>query len=221
VLFRSDYYRRTLDKTRKKQTKFIAIGFGIPIVISLITDSIIAALGIVFPTLGHISGSFTAFFVLYAMSKYSLFTFRPEFAAENIFSAMPDAIILVNLQGIILKTNPSLTNLCGYTERELLGKTVTEMLQIASVCDQTKQTPKIIGELRFQRELKNIEIMFSTKAGERKSGMVSCSMVTDGNGRGRHLVCAPRHHRTQRNGAEAAESRAVGVDWRVSGDFGT
>jgi PAS domain S-box-containing protein len=177
-----NYHRNVLDKTRKKQTEFVALGFCIPIVTSIVTDSFIALLGISFPVLGHIAGSATAFFVLYAMSKYSLFTFRSEFAAEHIFSTMPDAIVLVNLKGIIIKINPSLTELCGYTEKEILGQPVSAMLQKAKVLNNVGVSPEIIQKLKISRELKNQEITFTTKAGETKTGMVSCSMVTDSNG---------------------------------------
>ncbi|MCW4030261.1 MAG: PAS domain S-box protein [Candidatus Bathyarchaeota archaeon] len=177
-----NYHRNVLDKTRKKQTEFVALGFCIPIITSIVTDSFIALLGISFPVLGHIAGSATAFFVLYAMSKYSLFTFRSEFAAEHVFSTMPDAIILVNLKGTIIKINPSLTELCGYTEKEILGQSVSSMLYKATVRDKDNARPEIIAHLKIKREIKNREITFTTKAGERKSGMVSCSMVTDSNG---------------------------------------
>jgi PAS domain S-box-containing protein len=175
------YYNRVIDKTKKQQTKFVVIGFGIPVCLSLLTDSLFPVMGVNFPGLGSISGSLTSFFVVYAMARYELFGFRPEIAAENIFSAMADSIILVNLQGVIIKVNRSLLDISGYKEDELLGKSISEIVQKASVLSQGK-TPQIMAELRKQRELKNYEITFYSKLGQKRTGTLSCSMVCDNRG---------------------------------------
>ena len=132
-----------------------------------------------FPTLGTISASFGSFFVLYAMIKYELFSFRPEIAAENIFSTMPDSLILVSLEGKIMKVNRSLIELTGYAESELIGRQISELLQQANVVNKEKMAPQIISQLRIQRELKDYEITFYTKFGEKKIGSLSCSIITD------------------------------------------
>jgi hypothetical protein len=111
-----NYYNRILDNTKKQQTKFIALGFSSAIIVSILTDSLFQVMSLDFPTLGTISASLGSFFVLYAMIKYQLFGFRPEVAAENIFSTMLDSVILVGLGGEIMKVNRSLIDLTGYTE---------------------------------------------------------------------------------------------------------
>ncbi len=178
----ANYYNRVVDKTKKKQTKFVALGFSLAILVSILTDSLFPVMGLIFPMLGTISASLASFFVLYAMIKYELFGFRPEIAAENIFSTMPDSVILVNLKGDIIKINRSLVEVTGYSERELVGKTVAEMLQKASVVNGNDVTPQLFAHLRKVRELKNYEIVFYTKSGEKKTGTISCSMVTDNTG---------------------------------------
>jgi PAS domain S-box-containing protein len=176
------YYNRVFDKTRKLQTKFVAVAFAVPIVLSLLTDSLFVASGVNFSGLGAISGSLFSFFVVYAMWRYELFGFRPEIAAENIFSTMLDSVILVNLQGVIVKVNRSLVETLGYSEDELLGKSISEMVQKASVLSQGNTTPQIMAELRKQRELKNYEITFHSKSGQKRTGTLSFSMVCDNRG---------------------------------------
>ena len=51
----ASYHNRTIDKTKKQQTKLVALGFAIPVVVSIITDSIFPVLNIAFPVLGNIS----------------------------------------------------------------------------------------------------------------------------------------------------------------------
>ena len=178
----ASYYNRIIDKTRKQQTMVIAVAFAIPVCLDLVTDSIFPVIGINFPGLGAISASLTSILVVYAMLKYELFGFRPEIAAENVFSTMLDSVILVNLNGVIVKVNRALLNVTGYMENELLGKSVGEMIQKAGVLSKENTTPQIIAGLRKQRELKNYEIRFQTKLGQEKSGMMSCSIVCDSKG---------------------------------------
>jgi PAS domain S-box-containing protein len=177
------YYNRVFDKTRKLQTKFVAVAFAVPIVLSLLTDSLFVASGVNFPGLGAISGSLFSFFVVYAMWRYELFGFRPEIAAENVFSTMVDSVILVNLQEVIVKVNRSLVETLGYSEDELLGKPLSKVLQEAGAVGKAKTIEQIIVDLREQRELRNQEITFQSKSCQIKCGILSCSMVTNSNGK--------------------------------------
>lgn len=181
IFFYVNYYREIVDRTRKQQTKFVAIGLSVPIVMSVISDSVFPAMNVNFPGLGSISGSITSVIVLYGMLKYGLFSFRLEIAAENIISTMPDSVILVNSKGVIVKVNKSLIELTGYSDAELVGQPVFQMLQRASVVNGEGAVPTIFGQLQKVREVHNYEIIFETRSGERKTGMLSCSVVTDNN----------------------------------------
>ncbi len=182
IFFFTSYYRGVTDETRKKQTKFVAFGFAVPIVIALVTDSIFPAMNINFPGLGSISGSITSIFVVYGMLKYHLFNFRPEIAAENIFSTMPDSVILATLDGKITKVNQSLSELTGYNEKEVIGKTISEMLKTANVLNHANISPQLMAQLRKIREIKNYEVSFNTKTAENRIGTVSCSIVCNNRG---------------------------------------
>jgi PAS domain S-box-containing protein len=182
IFFFTSYYNRVIDKTRKQQTKYVAVSFTIPIILSLLTDSIFPTAGISFPVLGCIAGSLTSIFVVYAMFKYELFSFRSEIAAENIFCTMPDSILLVSLKGLIIKVNRSLVELTGFSEEELVGKTLCEIMQKGKVLNRANVTPEMLAQLQSEREVRNYEITFYTKTGQKKAGMISCSMVTDNNG---------------------------------------
>jgi len=177
-----NFHNKTVDKLKKRQTAVIAVGFFIPIVVSLFTDSIFPVMGLDVPVMGPIFASVSSIFVVYAMIKLELFKFTPEIAAENVFSTMPDAVILVNLKGVITKVNRSLVELTGYSENEIVGQQVNVLLQQAKVSNAEGSTPKIFALLPTVRELRNYEIEFNVKSGERLIGVVSCSVITDGNG---------------------------------------
>jgi PAS domain S-box len=175
------YYHKVVDNTKKRQTEFIIAGFAIPIVVSLFTDSLYPALGIAFPVMGPIFGSLTSIFVVYAMIKYDLFSFRAEIAIENVFSAMPDSAMLASLKGTIIKVNRSLLEVSGYAESELIGKSVFELVNQANVLSDDGKRPDLT-RLKVDREVRNHEVTFNTKSGECKAATLSSSVVIDNNG---------------------------------------
>ena len=182
VVFFARYHNGLKDKTRKQQAKIVAVAFTIPILLGIITDSLFPLAGINFPGLGAISCSITTFFVAYGMLKYELFSFRPEIATENIFATMSDSVILVTLDGKIMKVNQAFQDLTGYSENEVIGKTVNELLGMANVLDQENNPAKIIEDLRSIREINNYELSFHTKNGEKRIITVSSSIVSDNGG---------------------------------------
>jgi PAS domain S-box-containing protein len=135
-----------------------------------------------FPVLGNISGSLTSFFVVYAMLRYELFGFRPEIAAENVFSTMPDSVILVNLQGEIVKVNRSFVEVSGYNENDMVGMTIGEIAQKAGVLKNFYTPPQIMAEILKQGNMKDFEVTFYSKSGQKRTGAVSSSMVHDNRG---------------------------------------
>ena len=182
IVFFIRYHNSLADKIKRQQAKIVAIAFTIPIIIALITDSLFPFAGIDFPGLGAIFCSVTTFFVAYGMIKYELFSFRPEIAAENIFSNMSDAVILVMLDGKIMRVNQAFFDLTGYSEKEVIGKSVNEMLRVVNASNHEKVTP-IVENLRGVREIRNYELSFYTKTGEKRIGTVSGSMVSDNSGK--------------------------------------
>jgi PAS domain S-box-containing protein len=182
VFIFTQYYRRVSDRTKKQQTKFVAFGFIAPTLLSLVTDSIFPAINIEFPGLGSISGSITSVFVVYAMLKYNLFSFTHEIAAENIFSTMPDSVILITLEGKIARVNQAFLELTGYLKEEVTGKTLKELLSKSSLANQGLMVQQLIVQLHQLREIKNYEITFETKSGATRKGLLSCSMVGDDRG---------------------------------------
>jgi len=181
LFFLASYHSKVIDQKRKQQTKFVGAGLAVPIVISLLTDSIFPVIGIPFPVLGNISGTITSALIVLAILKYDLFSFRPEVAAENVFSTMPDSVILVSQKGNIIKVNPAFLELTGYKESDVLGTSITEMLEKTCVPNGA-DSAQIMAHLVKVREVKNHEITFHTKSGETKTGMLSCSMVVDSSG---------------------------------------
>jgi len=177
------YHKGLTDKIKKEQSKLVAFAFTIPIFFALLTDSLFPFTGIDFPGVGAILFSLTTFFVAYGMLKYELFSFRPEVAMESIFANMTDAVILVMLDGKVMKVNQSFLDLTGYSEEEVVDKSINEVLAMTNALNQENSTPRLFEGLQNVREIKAVELSFCTKTGERRIGTVSGSIVSDNRGK--------------------------------------
>ncbi len=196
LIFCIVYYHRLTEPVKKNQTKYVVVGLSFPVILSIITDSILPVLGISFPSLGNLSGCIFSGFIAYAIWRYELFNLNPSVAAENILSAMPDSLILADMKGKIIRVNQAFTKFSGYNDKEVSGKQLPEMF-----LDQ-KSGEDTITKLIQDEEIKNVETILKTKTGEQRIVMFSGSVVRTKNGRdlGFTLVI---HDVTQRKKMEA------------------
>jgi PAS domain S-box-containing protein len=134
-------------------------------------------MGITFPSLGNISGCFFSGFIAYAMWRYELFNLNPAVAAENIVYAMPDSLILANLDGKIIRVNDHVVELTEYSCQELDGKQFTDLF-----LDKT-QGQTVLTALAAKTELRDLEAKFQTKNGAVRLCLLSGSVVKNKNAR--------------------------------------
>lgn len=165
------FYIKTNDGTKKQQSKFVTVGFAIPIFAYLVTNIVFPSFAIDVPNLGHIAILFFGIFASYAILKYELFTFDAAMAAENIISTMPDSLILANMEGKILRVNKRSVNFLGYEESELIGKSIIEL------CVEKKRCESAMKELAEKRAIRNYELTYKTKFDEEKIVLFSGSIV--------------------------------------------
>ncbi|MFA5366118.1 MAG: ATP-binding protein [Candidatus Bathyarchaeia archaeon] len=176
------YYYRATDVVKKQQAKFIAIGLGFPVLLSILTDSILPMTNIVFPSLENISACIFTGFIAFAMWRYDLFNLNPEVAADNIFSTVPDALILGGLDGKIIQVNEAFLRNSGYTKKEVMGKGLAELFS------DEKSWAATIAELSRSEEVKNQETQLKTKNGE-ITVLFSCSVVKRKSGQRVGVAC--------------------------------
>jgi PAS domain S-box-containing protein len=171
------FYHRTTEKSKKQQSKYVTIGFAIPIFTYIVTNVIFPTLAIDIPNLGHIAIAFFGGFVGYAILKYELFTFDAAVAAENIISTMPDSLILADMKGKMFRVNKRLVKFFGYEEHELIGKSVM------TLCVEERRCVNALKELAEKNVINNYELACKTKLGEEKNVLFSGSVVRSKTGR--------------------------------------
>ena len=183
LCFRS--YRKETDSIKRLQAKYVTIGFSTPIVTFIITNMLTRSLGIDFPNLGVSTTLFFSVFVGFAIIKYELFTLESALTSEKVIVTIPDAFILSDENGKILKVNDRLVGFLGYDRMELTSKFSISQL----IAKDEKQTwEKIISQLN-KENLLNYEIEFKTKSGEIRHVLFSGSLVRSKKGTPLGITC--------------------------------
>ncbi|MBF0502949.1 MAG: PAS domain S-box protein, partial [Candidatus Riflebacteria bacterium] len=91
----------------------------------------------------------------------------------KVFLTSPDSILITRLSdGMIVSINRGFTEMTGYTEVEVIGKTSLE----ANLWKYPDDRWKMAESLRSRGEVKNFETSFVTKKGE-FFGLLSASMI--------------------------------------------
>ncbi len=71
------YYKKSKDELKKQQTKFITVGFTIPL-LTFFIQTWLPSIGLSVPEFGNTFSAFMSIFVAYAIWKYHLFQLDPE-----------------------------------------------------------------------------------------------------------------------------------------------
>jgi PAS domain S-box-containing protein len=202
------YYHRTSDESKKQQSKFVTVGFAVPIFTYIVTNIAFPSLGIDVPNLGHIAIAFFGGFVGFAILKYELFTFDAAIAAENIVSTMPDSLILADMRGKMFRVNRRLVNFLGYGEDELIGESIIKL------CVEGRRCTEFFKELAEKRMINNYELTCKTKFGEEKNVLFSGSVVRSKTGRDIGIACVihdiTEHKKMQERLVKAERFASIG-----------
>ncbi|HSF10082.1 MAG TPA: PAS domain S-box protein [Nitrospirales bacterium] len=113
---------------------------------------------------------------------------RGELAAsryyvENILRSMADSLLVINADMTIGAVNPSLLNLLGYQEDELIGQSP------GLIFGEEFSQGVIIENLLLQGSVSGVESSFLTHEGQKITISVSGSMMQDLQGQFQGLVC--------------------------------
>jgi PAS domain S-box-containing protein len=99
---------------------------------------------------------------------------KSEEKFKKAFMTSPDCVNINRLEdGMYVALNSGFTNIIGYTEQEILGKTSLEKSIWYDVADRKRW----VDELNKNGEVKNFETRFRTKNGTIIYGLVSASII--------------------------------------------
>ncbi len=121
----------------KKQLTLTAVCFLIGIISSLMSNFFGPAfLSWDSPDMAHISAMVWLVGLLYAITKYNFMEPSPSNAADTLFQAANDGIIIINSLNNTVAVNPACTKLFGYPEEILKSQPITSFFQHPSMIDK-------------------------------------------------------------------------------------
>jgi PAS domain S-box-containing protein len=121
------YYFSTREKLKKKQVKYVALGFLFPVVFGVSSIIVSMFTGVWSPESTTFPFVLTSMIIGYGMWKYRLFSLTPAFAADNIISTMTDGLLIINDDGMIRTVNNAVCGMLGYKKQELLGRKADDL----------------------------------------------------------------------------------------------
>jgi PAS domain S-box-containing protein len=191
------YYFRITEETKKLQSRYFVFGFSVPVIAFVLTNIVFPLASINFPDIGITSTVALSGFAAYAIWKYGLFSLNPALAAEYIFSAIPDSLVLANMNWKITRANSSFARLLGAEEKDVVGKSLVDLLG-----DSDSVGGGFFSLLIEKRAVTGFEMTFKTKSCEEKTLLCSGSIVKGKSDKDIGIVCI-LHDITEKEKMEA------------------
>ncbi|MDD5723183.1 MAG: sensor domain-containing diguanylate cyclase [Syntrophales bacterium] len=99
---------------------------------------------------------------------------KSEEKFRKAFYTSPDAVNINRLEdGMYVSINQGFTNILGYTERDIIGKTSIEY----NIWGNIEDRQKLVAGLKKDGEVSNLEAAFRTKNGDIRYGLMSASLI--------------------------------------------
>jgi len=163
-------YRRTEDAKRKRRVGKLMLSFG---VVYFAAIDFLPMLGAPTRPMGYIP---VIAFVVFAWSTIARHRFQPitaARAARQILDTMADALFVIDASGCIRVTNGAVRSLFGYTDADLLGRSIDELESAGS--DRT--ISRTLHELSQRGPIRDQERVFRHRDGRTIDVSVSLSPV--------------------------------------------
>ena len=169
-----DYWRKTSNPLKKRQTKIFFITGLISLILGVCSNIVLPMLNV--GTIPDVATLFSLIWVVgtvYAMVRFQFLAITPATAADNIISTMADCLILLDEYGGIITVNEATLNLLHYDREELCGRSVDALFE------EERLRSGVSGDIIQRDNFKNRDDYFITKSGENIPVSLSCSALTD------------------------------------------
>ncbi|MCI0526501.1 MAG: PAS domain S-box protein, partial [Nitrospira sp.] len=163
-------YQRATTGTHKLRIKSFMIAFAIAYVGAF---DYLAKYGIAVYPFGYIP--VLGFLVMSARTiwRYRLVDLNPAFAAGQILETMQGGVLVVDMEGKIRVVNRATCTMLGYRESELLGNSISSIVESPEDLQPTSR------KLIRKGAIRDDAMVWLTKSGERLDVSVSASEVLD------------------------------------------
>lgn len=151
-----------------------------------------------------------AFIVLSARAirRYHLVDITPAIAVDHVLAIMADALVVLDLDGVLRVVNPAACTLFGRTEAELVG------MPIASIDDRFLP-PERAETLIRSAEIVSYEIIVTTATRETRIFSVSASLMRSDGNEPLAIVCIARDITQSKRAEEEIRKLNADLELRV------
>lgn len=171
--------RKTKAINEKMQARIIVLSGVATLVLGSINVILLSSdLGL--PSIPHAFGLIWAVGTWFAISKYEFMTLTEEIAAKEILKRVKDLLVLIDPQGKIIKVNKRTEDLLYFSEKELLGKPLGEIIADEG---SVLQMLEILKNRSKSDALQDFEIKYRSKEGDVIPVNVSGSLIKNNWGR--------------------------------------
>lgn len=174
------YFKKNITVFEKKQIKFVIIILLIIVAFSLGSNLIPPLFGIYIFPMTSISFTVFSLIVVYSMRRYKLMAITTVETLDIVVDTMNDSLIVVNETGIIVKVNKSVLGLLNYTEKDLVGIPLEQIVKLSGKQKKSgrdfSQSP-VFNTLVVNNKQGDNEIEFVTKNGKLVPMNVSASCI--------------------------------------------
>lgn len=152
---------KSKSRIQKKQAYIISISGIISFLLTLIMQTILPAMGLLnIPDIGQIYSLIMIFGVFYSISQYQFMSIPTSLITNKLFQELTGLAFLVDSQGYIIKANRENYSLLNYSEVEVIGKHITEIINNPNIDKLMETSETIHSTVRFD------EIYISSKNGD-------------------------------------------------------
>lgn len=127
---------------------------------------------------------------------------------DSIFASLGEMLLVTDHQGQILTANPATLNTLGYSEKELVGMAINDLLSKDNVLLGDHEKESLIQN----GDVKSIEVKFVDKNGKKVPVLVSTSLLQGSSDKQQKIVHAARDMTQQKKAARELRLAAKVMD---------
>ncbi len=176
---------RSSHLREKKQSIVIVLTGALAFILGTTTNTVLQALDIhVLPSIAQIFGIIFFSGIGFAIIRYRLLKLTPAIAADQIVSKITDLVILIDINGEIIKINHQAQDLLGFGESQLKGKEWESLFQNPQELKQAHdRMDKVLNESTEHDESywsnQILELNYATKNGGKLPVKSFLSVIKD------------------------------------------
>ena len=194
------YRRSDRNTTRNRRAKAFLIAFGIGYLGAL---DFLPAIGVPYYPLSYIPMICMLVLVSRTIWRHRLVDITPAFAAREIIATMNDALIVLDLEGVVRLVNQETCSLLGCREQDLVGRRPMDGM---TTCQQLAER---IVSLVGKGAVRNVEVECGPHNGGSRTFNLSASLMRNHRGEPVATVCLVNDI-TDRNRVEKEREQLIG-----------